>query len=97
MPTRVDVHYGVVTTVREKVKPVNGFGIEVGNIVGGNKSAGSGVVVTRVAVIQARFGIVIITAIANRVNMSDMINVGNLVVVSVEYFVIAPSVVYIIQ
>ena len=93
MPTWVDVHYWVVTAVREEVETVNGFGIEVRNVVGGNESASSGVVVTRVAVIQARFAVVVISTVADRVDMTNMRGIGNFVIVSVEYFVITPSVV----
>lgn len=58
-----------------------------------DESASSGVVVTRVTVVKPRFAVVVITTVADRVDMTNVRSIGNFVVVSVEYLVITPSVV----
>ena len=64
-------HYvdGVVAAVAILVQSVDGRGVEVGSVIGGDKASPFGGVVPGVAVVQAGFGIVVVTAVANGVGL----------------------------
>jgi hypothetical protein len=65
MSTRIDIVNGIITAVAIEVQAIDGFGVEVGGIVGRDKSAPLGGVVPGVAVIQAGIVIVVITAVTD--------------------------------
>ena len=71
MSTRIDIVNGIITAVAIEVQAVYGFGVEVGGIVGRDKSAPFGGVIPGVAVIQAGIVIVVITAV------TDGVGIGN--------------------
>ena len=52
MSTRIDIVNGIITAVAIEVQAVYGFGVEVGGIVGRDKSAPFGGVIPSVAIIQ---------------------------------------------
>ena len=69
MSTRVGVVDGVVITVAILVQAVDGVGVEVGSIIGGDESAPFGAVISGVAVVQAGIVIVVIPTVTNRVGV----------------------------
>jgi hypothetical protein len=71
MSTRIDIVNGIITAVAIEVQAIDGFGVEVGGIVGRDKSAPLGGVVPGVAVIQAGIVIVVITAVTDGVGIGD--------------------------
>ena len=68
MPTRIAVVNRVVIAVAIQVQAVDGFGVQVGGVIRGDKSSPLGGVVPGVAVIQAS---VISSVIATVTNMVD--------------------------
>ena len=67
MSTGVGVVDGVVAAVAILVQSVDGVGVEVGGVVGRDKSSPLGAVIPGVAVVQAGIVIVVVATIANRV------------------------------
>ena len=64
MPTRIAVVNRVVIAVAIQVQAVDGFGIEIGGIIGRNKSSPLGAVIAGIAVVQAGFFVVVVATIA---------------------------------
>ena len=71
MSTRIDIVNGIITAVAIEVQAVYGFGVEVGGIVGRDKSAPFGAIIPGVAIIQAGIVIVVITAVTDGVGIGD--------------------------
>ena len=71
MPTRIAVVNRVVIAVAIQVQAVDGFGVQVGGVIRGDKSSPLGGVVPGVAVVQASVVIVVIATV------TDGICVGN--------------------
>jgi len=69
MSTGICVVHRVVATVAILVQAVDGIGVEVSGVIGGDKASPFGGVVPGVAVVQAGFGIVVVTAVANGVGL----------------------------
>ena len=61
----------IVIAIAIQVQAVDGFGVQVGGIVGRDKSAPFGGVIPGVAVIQASVVIVVITAVTDGVGIGD--------------------------
>ena len=70
MPTRVCVVYGIVITVRITIQTIDSLGINIFRTVRRDKSTPLRIIISRVEVIQSGTCIVIIAAIANRVDTS---------------------------
>ena len=62
---------GIIITIAIQVQTVDGFGVQVGGIVGRDKSAPFGGVIPGVAVVQAGIVIVVIATV------TDGVSVGN--------------------
>ena len=71
MPTRIAVVNRVVIAVAIQVQAVDGFGVQVGSIIGRNESAPFGGVIPSVAIIQTGIIVVVIAAITNRVGIGN--------------------------
>jgi hypothetical protein len=56
----------VVIAVAILVQAVDGIGVEVGGIIGGDEAAPFGAVISGVAVVQAGFDIVVVATVTNR-------------------------------
>lgn len=68
-PVPIFVAHRIIAAMAIEVQAVDGFGGEVGSIIGRDKSAPFGAVISGVAVIQAGVVIVVIAAIANGVGL----------------------------
>ena len=71
MPTRIAVVNRVVIAVAIQVQAVDGFGVQVGGIIGRDESAPFGGVIPGVAIVQAGIVIVVITAVTDGVGIGD--------------------------
>ena len=71
MSTGIRVIHRIVIAIAIQVQTVDGFGVEVGGIVGRDESAPLGGVVPGVAVIQAGIVIVVIAAITDGICVGD--------------------------
>ena len=65
MATRITVVNRIITTIAIQVQTVDGFGVQVGGIVGRDESAPLGGVIPGVAVIQAGIVIVVIATVTD--------------------------------
>ena len=74
MSTRIGIIHRIIIAIAIQVQAVGGFRIQVGSVVGGDKSAPFGAVVSGVAVIQAGVVIVVVTTV------TDGVGVGNVVI-----------------
>ena len=77
MSAGVGVVDGVIAAVAILVQTVDGVGVEVGGIVGGDKAAPFGAVISGVAVVQAGIFVVVIATITNRVGFCYSSIAGN--------------------
>ena len=73
MPTGIDVVDGIIIAVTIQVQTIDGFGGQVGSVIGGDKSAPFGGVIPGVQVIQAGIVIVVIATITNGVGFCQSI------------------------
>ena len=71
MTTGICVIHRIVIAIAIQVQTVDGFGVQVGSIIGRNESAPFGGVVPGVAVIQAGIVIVVITTVTDGVGVGD--------------------------
>ena len=71
MSAWVNEVHRIVIAIAIEVQTVDGFGIQIGGIVGRNESAPLGGVIAGVAVVQAGIVIVVITAV------TDGVGIGN--------------------
>ena len=71
MPTRIAVVNRVVIAVAIQVQAVDGFGVQVGGIIGRDESAPFGGVIPGIAIIEAGIVIVVITAVTDGVGIGD--------------------------
>lgn len=58
------MHYGIIAAVCVKVETVNCFVVGVFYAVAGNKAANYGVIVARLQIVQPRFYVIIVSAVA---------------------------------
>ena len=65
---------GVIATVAILVQAVDGGGVEVGSIVGGDEAAPCRAVIPGVAVVQTGFFVVVVATIANGVGTTIILN-----------------------
>ena len=63
--------YWIVPRIAIQVQTVDGFGIQVGGVIRGDKSSPLGGVIPGVAIIQAGIVIVVIAAVADGVGIGD--------------------------
>lgn len=75
MSTRVCVINRIVIAIAIQVQAVGGFGVQVGGIIGRDKSAPFGGIIPSVAVIEAGVIVVVITAITNGVGLAYILPV----------------------
>ena len=73
MSTRITVIHRIIIAVAIEVQAIDIFGIQVGGIIGRDKSAPFGGIIPGVAVIQAGVAVVVVTAV------TDGVGVGNIV------------------
>jgi hypothetical protein len=71
MTARVTIVDRIIAAIAIQVQAVDGFGVQVGGIVGRDESAPFGRVIPGVAVIQAGIVIVVITAVTDGVGIGD--------------------------
>ena len=76
MAARVAIHNGITAAICIQINFVELFRIKVIYIIRIEESAGLGVVVSGLEVVQRGLGIVVITAVSERVDMRDMLGVG---------------------
>ena len=69
MSARINQIHRIIIAIAIQVQAVDGFSIQVGGIIGRDKSAPFGAVITGVAVVQASIVIVVIAAITNGVGL----------------------------
>ena len=86
MAARVGVIDGVVVAVAILVQAVGGLGIQVGSIVGADKSTPFGAVISGIAVVQAGIFVVVVATIADRVSVRYSGIAGNGAVAPYLYF-----------
>ena len=70
MSTWITVIYRIIIAVTIQVQAVGGFGVEVGGIIGRDKSAPFGRVIPGVAVVEAGVIVVVVAAITNGVGFA---------------------------
>ena len=70
MPTRIDEIHWVIIAIAIEVQAVDGFGVQVGGIVGADEAAPFGTVILGVAVVQAGIGIKVIPTVTDWVSLS---------------------------
>ena len=71
-PHRIHAHDRVIATIGVEVEAADGIGVEVGNIVNGDKAADLGIVISCQQIIQPGFGIVVIPTIAEGVKRTEV-------------------------
>ena len=71
MPTRITTHHRVIPTVCIQIHTREIVGFEVVDAIGGDKSAGFGVVITRLQIVEPGFTVEIVTSVANGVQVAD--------------------------
>ena len=71
MPTRVAIHHRVIPTVSIQIHTREIVGFEVVYAVGGDESAGFGVVITRLQIVEPGFTVEIVTSVTNGVDIAD--------------------------
>ena len=71
MTTGICVIHRIVIAIAILVQAIDGFGVEISGVVGGDKAAPFGRIVPGVAVIQAGIIVVVIAAITNRVGIGN--------------------------
>jgi hypothetical protein len=76
MSTGICVIDRIVIAVAIQIQAINGFGIQVGGIIGRDESAPFGAVVSGVAVVQASVIIVIVATVPDGVGVSNIIAGG---------------------
>jgi hypothetical protein len=68
MPRRVNIHHGIIRAISiEVITQKVAICSEIRGIIGSEESASDGVIVTVVEVIESHIGIVVITAISERI------------------------------
>ena len=72
MPTRIRIHHGIIVAVRKEIQSCEVLGIQVGDMVLGKESAGFGVVVSCLEVVQPRLGVVVVASVADGVDVADV-------------------------
>ena len=78
MATGIHIVHRIIIAIAIEVQAVDGFGIQLGSIIGRDESAPFGAVVSCITIVQAGVVIVVIAAIANGVCASQRI-VGGIV------------------
>ena len=69
MATRVNHVHWIITAITIQIQAVDGFGVQVGGIIGRDEPTPLGAVIPGVAVIQAGIVIVVIATITNGVGL----------------------------
>jgi hypothetical protein len=62
MPTRINIANRIVMAIAIRVQAIDGFGIQVGGVIGRDESAPFGAVIPGVAVVQAGIIVVVVAA-----------------------------------
>ena len=71
MPAGIRIVYRVIVAICIEVEAINGFWIKVCCIIGRDKSAQFGRVITSIEIVEACILVVVVTSIANGVNLSQ--------------------------
>ena len=82
---------GIIQTICIEIKPVNGIGIEIGDIINGDETAGFGVVVSGFQEIEASLCVEVVTAITEGVKHSDMGGVCDFLAGCIQHTAVAPG------
>ena len=72
MTTWIESIYRIIPAVRKEIEPCKVLGIQVGDMVLGKESAGFGVVVSCLEVVQPRLGVVVVASVADGVDVADV-------------------------
>ena len=86
-------HHGIISAIGVEVEAVYRVRIEIGSVIYGDESANFRIVIAGVQVVQAGFGIVIVSAITERVHAADMHGIVYVHAVCILYRVISPNIV----
>ena len=70
-PQWIRVIHRIVIAIAIQVQTVDGFGVQVGSIIGGEESAPFGAIIAGIAVVQAGVVIVVITAVTDGICVGD--------------------------
>ena len=82
---------GVIPAICIEIKPVNGIGIEIGDIINGDEASGFGVVVSGFQEIEASLCIEVVTAITEGIKHSDMGGVCDFLAGCIQRTAVAPG------
>ena len=69
MSIRIHVHHGIIAAVCKQVKPVDISRLDIAYVVRVDKPANGRVIVAAVQVVKTGFGIVVIPAVAERIEL----------------------------
>ena len=72
MPCRIHKHDGVIPAISVQIKTITGFGLKVFEAIRRDKSARFGIVVAAVQVVEPRLFVVVIPAIAERIDREQL-------------------------
>ena len=87
-------HHGIISAIGVEVEAVYRVGIEIGSVIYGDESANFRIVIAGFQVVQAGFGIVIVSAIAERVQFGKRLIFGiifikrRVVLIAVFFFIV---------
>ena len=82
MPARVAIHHGIIPTVSIEVHTREIVGFEVVDAIGGDKSTGFGVVITRLQIVEPGFTVEIVATVANGVEVADEASLFHYITIS---------------
>jgi hypothetical protein len=71
MPAWVNEVHRIIATIAIQVQTVDGFGVQVGSVIRGDKSSPLGAIIPGVAVIQASVVIEVIATVTDGVGIGD--------------------------
>ena len=71
MPARIYKINGIITTIAVKVKSIYRLRVKISSIIRRDKSTPFGVIISGIEVIEARFGIVVITTVSDGVGFRE--------------------------
>ena len=95
MSGRVNVFNRIVQTISVQIKAVDSFGVGVLYGVTVEETADFGVVVAGLQGVKACFGVVVVAAVTERVEVADIVLVCNFIAICVNNLVVAPCIVVI--
>ena len=93
MSVRININYWIVSAVGLEVQAIDGIGGKVADVVNRDESSDFGVIISRLQVVQLGFGIVIVGAITEGIQVADVVGVGNLGSACNENLTITPRII----